>query len=864
MANITKERLAELLATARANAAASKLEATETAIAGIQHEVDSGVLEVDLSTLGITGAENLLEEEADVLMECIAAGCENRNKDLDDYDREQEAIHATPSRGTEQHSTDVADIKEDEQHSTDGVKILGVARDDIIYTDEQVSAQDEVEAGRNVVIIGKAGSGKTSTMRGAMKKLMASGRVGSMKTTTKWLTAGSPGCAVVSYTRKAVNNIRHAMPEELKANTITLHKLLEFKPCYYEVLDEETGKLRKTMRFEPSRNANNPLPDSLKCVAFEESSMIGIDLHKQWLDAMPHEHQAIYLGDIQQLPPVFGSAILGYKMLELKVVQLTKVHRQAMESPILAFALSLLDGDSKVYDSKVERFKQYHPVFQKEVDRIRVPSLDKFARGDELVIQVWQKKLKEDTALYTTVQQFGMWEQAGYYNPEDDIILLPFNKSFGTIELNKGIAQHLGRKRGAVVHEVIAGFNKYYLAVGDRVLYDKEDAFIIDIVRNDEYIGKRPQTASRLLDRWGHLRTEEATAEMLATEKAEQAEEADGFDLAAIEKFMSVAADQIEERTAAASHIITLRVPTSDQDVEINKAAEVNALLGGYAITVHKSQGSEWDKVFFIMHQSHAVMNQRELLYTACTRAAKKLHIICEPDTFERGVRSQAIKGNTLEEKAEYFKGKKEDVKDKLVGEKVEGAIARETHQKIVETPVFIAPTDRPPVALFRMSKFVPDAFKEAANAALKDWWQQALNIWGESINPMPYLDYELQRSRTVGLACLGANMIRLNPVYCIAAIQDPAIMKEMIGNALAHEVCHFVAHRYSRERGHDAGWIMAMKLMKQPPEQYYIGDTLPNWANAFADIVAEVKAKLANDGAYTGDDYEVQPDDEV
>ena len=46
-------------------------------------------------------------------------------------------------------------------------------------------------------------------------------------------------------------------------------------------------------------------------------------------------------------------------------------------------------------------------------------------------------------------------------------------------------------------------------------------------------------------------------------------------------------------------------------------------MILGYALTVHKAQGSEWDRVFLLLHQSHNTMIQRELLYTAVTRAAK-------------------------------------------------------------------------------------------------------------------------------------------------------------------------------------------------------------------------------------------------
>jgi exodeoxyribonuclease-5 len=49
----------------------------------------------------------------------------------------------------------------------------------------------------------------------------------------------------------------------------------------------------------------------------------------------------------------------------------------------------------------------------------------------------------------------------------------------------------------------------------------------------------------------------------------------------------------------------------------------------GYAITAHKSQGSEWDNVLVIEERfPFDEEEHRRWLYTACTRAAKKLVII--------------------------------------------------------------------------------------------------------------------------------------------------------------------------------------------------------------------------------------------
>jgi len=46
-----------------------------------------------------------------------------------------------------------------------------------------------------------------------------------------------------------------------------------------------------------------------------------------------------------------------------------------------------------------------------------------------------------------------------------------------------------------------------------------------------------------------------------------------------------------------------------------------------YAMTVHKSQGSEFDEVLFILPDRDFPILTRELIYTALTRARKKITI---------------------------------------------------------------------------------------------------------------------------------------------------------------------------------------------------------------------------------------------
>lgn len=550
------------------------------------------------------------------------------------------------------------------QDEATGYKQHGTARDVELNTNQQ-QFLNCVVAGEDVVLIGAAGTGKTTSMKKTSRALVDSGRLKTITEATKWLQYGKPGVVILSFTRKAVNNIRHAVIDELKAHTLTVHKVLEFAPVIYEIEDPNSkGDMKTSMKFEPKRNVNNPLPRELEVAIFEESSMIGVDLYGLFEDAMPHPHQEIFLGDIQQLPPVFGQAILGYKMLELKVIELTQVYRQARDNPILDLAWKILEGDKEVFSpAEVEVYDYHHPATGKTVKRKRYPRLDALTKqqyddNGELIgslkFQVWQQKLSDELGALTASKQFTTWADEGYYNPNEDIILCPFNKAFGTVELNQRISQHLGVKRGATVHEVIAGYNKHYLAVGDRVLYDKEDAFIVSINRNVDYFGKSPQPGSQWLDRWGSLQKQ-----LTAEEKLQAEMEASELSEDALERMMAEAAGSIEQRVTSASHDIVIRFAYGDGEEKVlNQAAQVNDLLGGYAITVHKGQGSEWRRGFFVLHRSHAVALKRELIYTGVTRFREQLHIICEPDTFYLAMQRQAISGNTLQEKAEFFKGK--------------------------------------------------------------------------------------------------------------------------------------------------------------------------------------------------------------
>lgn len=504
----------------------------------------------------------------------------------------------------------------------------------IELNEKQLEAIQFAQTGQDFCLIGSAGTGKTTTVREMANTLLQNDILRKMPFGTKTLSEHDLAVAFVSFTNRAVLNLKKALPSRFQNNCHTIHKLLEFAPTKLIILDEETQEEKETMRFLPQRNQENIVP--VRIIVIDESSMCSLELHKQLKDACPYA-TFIYLGDLNQLPPVYGDGILGYKLAELPVVELTHVYRQALDSPIIRLAYKILSGKA---------------MKNSEVEEMQVEN--------KLTLHPWKKSLDADAAQLAAGKFVYELVKDGKFNWENDIVLCPFNKQLGTIYLNKRMAQAYTDITGEPVYEIRAGFELYYYSVGDKILYEKKEAVITEIVRNGKYIGKDVRPPSVDMNRFGHMElnvmhhTEHATDESIF-----------GSDLSPV--FL----DELEDKSNQASHNIKIRYIDTGWTDEITTAGDVNKTAFGYCLSVHKSQGSEWERVYLMLHTSHNVMMNRELLYTAVTRAREHLYVVYSPETklgakngtFQSGIIRQKIKGLTYKDKIKYFIKKKESGK---------------------------------------------------------------------------------------------------------------------------------------------------------------------------------------------------------
>ena len=81
----------------------------------------------------------------------------------------------------------------------------------------------------------------------------------------------------------------------------------------------------------------------------------------------------------------------------------------------------------------------------------------------------------------------------------------------------------------------------------------------------------------------------------------------------------------------------TLSVSFDDRTVEY-VGDELDELTLAYACTIHKSQGSEYPAVVVVLDSSHFIMLQRNLIYTAITRAKGHVWVLSAPGAFHQAV----------------------------------------------------------------------------------------------------------------------------------------------------------------------------------------------------------------------------------
>ena len=536
------------------------------------------------------------------------------------------------------------------------------------WDDSQLSAIDNIVKDQFSVLIGAAGSGKTTVVKEIVNRLTQQGLIKPISyQRVNGVNVNRYNISFCSFTGKAVEQLRKSIPANLQCCCETLHSLLEYSPEIVERLTTDTNGntiVKSSKIFVPKRDEFNLLNQNI--IVIDESGMVGIDLWNNLWKALGYGKlpnlKIILIGDINQLPAVIGKSILGYALNSplWKTNSLTHIHRQALDNPIIFNAHQVKSGKPPVKDNSVSTTEPWLNHFSLIDFAKLTPAEREKVKLGSLPTDYGSKKSSPNGVLTTLVSLTKFLLTKNLYDPSLDQIIVPQNIGLlGQEIINQKLAQIFNPNNKRVI--IRASYETKFLAIGDKVMFTKNDyasgilngmvGYIENITINGNYtdaIGLRIAEAN--------AKTGEADIHSLALN-----EDTANSLLKDIDQFNKDHAEDGSklESEQQASHVITIRYTPlgSDQTatIAISKVGAVRGLLLAYAITCHKAQGSEYRKVLICIHPTHAKLLTREWLYTAITRARENCFLLCSDYSINLCLHRQAVKGETIDEKAKNF-----------------------------------------------------------------------------------------------------------------------------------------------------------------------------------------------------------------
>ena len=343
-------------------------------------------------------------------------------------------------------------------------------------------------------------------------------------------------------------------------------------------MTETTGEEAKTLHrllelagiSDDADNFNTDLlvtPIDGDIIIVDEASMLDMFLMNYLVKAIYKGTKLVLVGDIDQLPSVGPGSVLKDIITSntVKTITLNQIFRQAAKSKIIVNAHRVNEGENFISGNIKETI----------INNENVELLDDFFYINE----VNQEKIQNEIVSLCK----GRLRNFGNYDFFNNIqVITPTKKGkLGTKELNNLLQRELNpeekEKNERTYGEVI--FREQ-----DRVMQTKNNYNILWEKENEREFKK--ELGNGIFN----------------------------GELGRIER--------INKETK------TVRVKFDDGKIATYENTDLDQLEHAYSITVHKSQGSEFDVVILVAAQTAPMLLTRNLIYTAMTRAKKLLIVI--------------------------------------------------------------------------------------------------------------------------------------------------------------------------------------------------------------------------------------------
>jgi len=484
-------------------------------------------------------------------------------------------------------------------------------------SDEQFETAVGVSCASLNIITGGPGCGKTTTTKAIVRMFEAMQK--------KVLLAAPTG--------RAAQRMSEVIGREAK----TIHRLLVWKP--------KDGKFEK--------NEETPLETQVLIV--DEASMLDISLAASLFKAVPDNCQIILIGDADQLPSVGPGNVL-HDLLSIRNIphfSLTKIFRQAQESLIITCAHAINTGKLPVIPSAV----QDNTLFKSKTDCLFIDSDEatqeqlKFIKRARMAIRevaeggsarVFQRKENEhrqvvarddsgDVNIYHTVQEIS--EPYEVFNIPSKLYYTDLNRlaqsNNGADELRSVLKQippfstlnHGMTASQSIVRLVSETLPRFYSP-------EMEIQILSPMIKGSLGTANLNKEIQQKINpyREGHGQIKLGERAIRVNDRVIQ--NVNNYDLEWINsKEKGVFNGEIGKVKVVDSQDFSAVIDFGGGKLVKYAKGDLTEISLAYAITIHKSQGSEFPIVIIPVLTQHYTMLFRNLIYTGLTRA-KRLAIL--------------------------------------------------------------------------------------------------------------------------------------------------------------------------------------------------------------------------------------------
>ncbi|MBF0229354.1 MAG: AAA family ATPase [Desulfamplus sp.] len=489
----------------------------------------------------------------------------------------------------------------------------------IKLSDEQAKAVISIVNQKFSILTGGPGCGKTTTTLVVVRVLEAMDK--------KILLTAPTG--------RAAQRMSEVIGREAK----TIHRLLEWKG----------GDFKK----------NEKAPLKADFLIVDECSMLDISLTASLLKAVPKSCQVLFIGDADQLPSVGAGNVLKDMIASgvMPCFVLTQIFRQAKESLIIRYAHEINSGEVPWITSPFKKPE----IWTNKTDCIFIDSDEAtkdqihFINQVKKISNIQTSKLHVEYDNQEDYYEFGIKEPIKAYEPAINI-----PKKFQHVDINELYkADTEVRELIAVLRSVHPWSSLHYgYAASDMVkrLYQE---WIPKYYGNGCEIQILSPMTRGTLGTLNLNRLIQASANPQAEGKREirigervfrtgdrVIHKRNNYDLGVFNGDIGIIVEMdITELTCSVSFYPDKRIVKYQRDdiIELDLA---------YAITIHKSQGSEFDIVIIPILSQHFKMLFRNLIYTGLTRAKKLAIFVGSRKAMTMAVKNQdtSLRQTSLEE----------------------------------------------------------------------------------------------------------------------------------------------------------------------------------------------------------------------